>query len=273
MTPTLLVVMCAYNEESHIRASIDSVIRNTFENFKLIVIDDGSTDLTPQILNEFYKNDSRITVIRNTENVGIAMSTNIALRNCNTDFVAIMDADDVSLPERFEVQINYLRSHPEIDVVGSSMFTMSGIENNEVRAARHHDLRNSLLKENIVFNPTVMFRGGIVEKGLFYCNPRFRYTHDYQIWTRLAVTCKFANIEQPLVIYRDNKSAGDSNSSSNPFRREVEVVALRTLLLLRLITSGNFEIVQIRYYFASLVKGSTPAFLGIFKQWLRRIKL
>lgn len=272
MTPTLLVVMCAYNEESHIRASIDSVIRNTFENFTLIVIDDGSTDSTPQILREFSKSDSRIRVVRNTMNVGIAMSTNIALQNCNTDFVAIMDADDISLPDRFEVQIDYLSRHPEIDVVGSSMFTLSGIESNEVRVARHHDLRNSLLKENIVFNPTVMFRSGIVEKGLYYCNPRYRYTHDYQIWTKLAITCKFANIEQPLVIYRDNKSSTNSNSSRNPFRREVEVLTLRTLLLLRLITTGNFELVQFRYYLASIVKGSTPAFLGIFKQWLSRIR-
>jgi len=260
--------MCAFNEERYIRESIESLINNTFKNFKIVVIDDGSTDSTTEILNEFQISDDRILLIRNEKNLGIAVSTNIALSNCDTDFIAIMDADDISLPERLGKQIDYLRKHLGIDVVGSSMYILSGLEHNEIRAARHGDLRNMLLKENILFNPTVMFRQSLVEKGIFNCNPRYKHTQDYHLWTKLAIKSNFANIEEPLVIYRDNKPQ-NSVSSSNPFRRELEVMAIRSTFLARLIVSGNFELVQIRYYFASLIKGSIPAFRRIVENRLR----
>jgi len=260
--------MCAFNEERYIRESIESLINNTFKNFKIVVVDDGSTDSTTEILNVFQMSDDRILLIRNEKNLGIAVSTNIALSNCDTDFIAIMDADDISLPERLGKQVDYLRKHLAIDVVGSSMYILSGLEHNEIRAARHSDLRNMLLKENILFNPTVMFRQSLVEKGIFNCNPRYKHTQDYHLWTKLAIKSNFANIEEPLVVYRDNKSQ-NSVSSSNPFRRELEVMAIRSAFLVRLIVSGNFELVQIRYYFASLIKGSIPAFRRILENWLR----
>jgi hypothetical protein len=152
------------------------------------------------------------------------------------------------------------------------MYLLSGLVNNEIRTARQDNLRNSLLKENILFNPTVMFRQVLVKKGIFYCDPRYRHTQDYHLWTKLAITSNFANINEPLIIYRDNKPQKNSVSSSNPFRREIEVIVIRSAFLARLIFSGNFELVQIRYYAASLVKGSTPAFRRIVKQWLRRLK-
>lgn len=271
MSLTLSVVMCAFNEEAYIRESIQSLTGNTFKDFKILIVDDGSTDSTTAILNEFQMSDKRILVIRNEKNLGIALSTNIALSHCKTDFIAIMDADDICLPNRLQVQVDYLNRNPGIDVVGSSMYILSGLENNEIRTARQKNLRNMLLKENIIFNPTVMFRQNLVEDGNFNCNPRYRHTQDYHIWTKLAIKSNFANIEEPLVIYRDNK-AQNSNSNSNPFRRELEVIVIRSTFLARLIVTGNFELVHIRYFLASLVKGTIPAFSEIFKYWVRQLK-
>ena len=265
------MIMCAFNEELYIRESIESLIHNTFKNFNIVVVDDCSTDSTPVILNELSMSDDRVLVIRNKKNLGIAASTNVALAYCNSDFIAIMDADDISLPDRLGKQVDFLRNHPEVDVVGSSMYLLSRLENHEIRTSRQDNLRNLLLKENIIFNPTAMFRQSLVAAGAFSCNSRFRYTHDYQFWTKLAIKSKFANIEQPLVIYRDNKKRKDSNSNSNPFRREVEVIAIRTAFFAKLIVSGNFEFVQCRYFVASLIKGSAPAFWEIFKYWLRQL--
>ncbi len=272
MSLTLSVVMCAFNEEAYIRESIQSLTRNTFKDFKIVIVDDGSTDSTTAILNEFQMSDERILVIRNEKNLGIALSTNIALSHCKTEFTAIMDADDICLPDRLKKQLDYLMRNPEIDVVGSSMYILSGLQKNEIRAARQDNLRNMLLKENIIFNPTVMFKQSLVGKGIFQCNPRYRYTHDYHIWTKLAIKSNFANLEEPLVIYRDNKQRKHSNSNSNPVRRELEVLAIRGTFLARLIVSGNFELVQIRYFLASLIKGSIPAFSEIFRYWLRQLK-
>ena len=272
MSHTVSVIMCVFNEGLYIRESIESLTQGTFKKFNIFVIDDGSTDSTPLILNELSISDDRILVIRNEKNLGIAASTNVALSYCDSDFIAIMDADDISLPDRLEKQVDFLRLHPEIDVVGSSMYILSGLANNEIRTSRQNNLRNTLLKENIIFNPTVMFRQSLVGSGIFKCNSRYRYTHDYHIWTKLSIRSNFANIEEPLVIYRDNKKRKDSNSSSNPFRRELEVLAIRSAYFGKLIVSGNFEMIQVRYFLASLIKGSFPAFREIFRYWLRQLK-
>src|SRR5687768_10604451 len=121
MLPSISVLMSVYNGARYLSQSIESILAQTFSDFEFIIIDDCSSDSTPQILNEYARQDSRIRIIRNSENKGLTASLNIGLTQAQGRYIARQDADDISLPQRFEKQIHYLEAHPETIVVSSNI--------------------------------------------------------------------------------------------------------------------------------------------------------
>src|SRR5579872_3719033 len=117
-TPVISVLMPTYNGERFLRPAIESILNQTFPNFELIIIDDGSTDNTPHILWEFK--DTRLTVLTNQQNLGIAAATNRGLAAARGEYIALQDHDDISLPHRLQTQLDFLNTHPEIALVGSA---------------------------------------------------------------------------------------------------------------------------------------------------------
>lgn len=269
----LSVVMSVYNEEKYLQESIDSVLMNTFRNFEFIVIDDGSNDRSSDILSIASEQDARLRVFTNPKNLGIAASTNLALSKCIGSYIAIMDADDISLETRFQTQLDFFNSNPSVDLVGSSVFNLLGQNGRVSRGIKMvptEKLSELLLKENVIMNPTVMFRRKLYDSGLVVHNRMFKFTHDYELWTRLALTKTLANIAEPLVMYRLDKSPKNSSSSRAPFRREVEVIVLRTKYLLQLFLRKKFKLIYIRFYLAALYKQSIPSFYRIMHSAIRK---
>ncbi len=269
----LSVVMSVYNEENYLQESIDSVLMNTFRNLEFIVIDDGSNDRSSDILRIASEQDARLRVFTNPKNLGIAASTNLALSKCNGSYIAIMDADDISLETRFETQLDFLNSNPSVDLVGTSVFNLLGQHGrvpSGIKMVPTEKLSELLLKENVIMNPTVMFRRKLYDSGLVVHNRMFKFTHDYELWTRLALTKTLANIAEPLVMYRLDKSPKNSSSSRAPFRREVEVIILRTKYLLQLLLRKKFKLIYIRFYLAALYKQSIPSFYRIMHSAIRK---
>lgn len=269
----LSVVMSVYNEEKYLQESIDSVLMNTFRNFEFIVIDDGSNDRSSDILSIASEQDARLRVFTNPKNLGIAASTNLALSKCIGSYIAIMDADDISLETRFQTQLDFLNSNPSVDLVGSSVFNLLGQNGRVSRGIKMvptEKLSELLLKENVIMNPTVMFRRKLYDSGLVVHNRMFKFTHDYELWTKLALTKTLANIAEPLVMYRLDKSPKNSSSSRAPFRREVEVIVLRTKYLLQLFLRKKFKLIYIRFYLAALYKQSIPSFYRIMHSAIRK---
>ena len=115
------VIMPVYNVNGEwLREAIDSILSQTYTNFELIIIDDGSTNDTPDILAEYVQKDSRIKIVKG-EHKGISNALNKGLDVADGEFIARMDGDDISLPERFEKQINYLRQNPDVGIVGTNL--------------------------------------------------------------------------------------------------------------------------------------------------------
>ena len=121
LVPGLIsVIMSNYNTpEEYLREAIESILNQTYKNFEFIIIDDCSTDNSLEIIKSY--NDERIVLIENEENIGLTKSINKGLAVAKGEYIARMDADDVSLPQRFEKQINYMNDHTELIVCGSSM--------------------------------------------------------------------------------------------------------------------------------------------------------
>lgn len=199
--------MAVYNAEKYIKESVDSILSQTYTNFEFIIIDDCSTDSSNNLLNDLALQDNRIKIIANEENLGLTKNLNKACKIARGEYIARMDADDISFPDRFEKQVMFLDNNPEIDIVGS--FSNDINEEGTIIGSRsvpisHTEIVSILPKLNPMSHPTVMFRKTRLEQIGFY-NENFRTSQDYELWFRAVGNgLKLANIPEVLFSYRMN---------------------------------------------------------------------
>jgi glycosyltransferase involved in cell wall biosynthesis len=200
--PFLSVVMAGYNADQYIQRAVESILGQTYRHFELIIIDDGSTDRSWEILRNFQ--DSRIRLIRNDHNLGQTCSLNKGLALARGEIIVRHDADDYSNTDRFRVQVDFLRNHPDVGLLGASYYFVD--DQDELLdivylPETNAELQARLLEGNIFCHGSVMIRTDIIRKVGGY-NEAFRVTQDYDLWLRLAEHCKLANIQQPLYYFR-----------------------------------------------------------------------
>ena len=173
--------MAAYNEEKWIGKTIDSVLSQTFPYFEFIIINDGSRDKTQQII-ESYK-DSRIRVLVNTSNMGLARSLNRGIRSAKGEYIARIDAGDIMLPKRLQEQVNFLWGFPKVFIVGT-WATQINSEGKEIgRWKVPIKTSNSrLFLPQIAIHPTIMVRKSLFDCG--YYNERFDISLEYELFLR-----------------------------------------------------------------------------------------
>jgi glycosyltransferase involved in cell wall biosynthesis len=192
--------MAAYKAAAFVGAAIESILAQTFSDFEFLIIDDGSTDQTAEIIAAYH--DQRIILIRNQSNLGLIASLNRGLRQARGEFIARMDADDESLPERFARQVAFLDSHPGIGLCGTSYVTMGNRAERwpvEYEPAR---LKCQLLFDTGFSHPSVMFRRDLLLRYNLYYDPAYKHAEDYDLWARFAEVTEVANLRTVLVKYR-----------------------------------------------------------------------
>lgn len=199
-TPRISVLMPAYNSEMYIAESIESVLNQTYTDFELIIINDGSTDNTARIIRKYAKSDRRIKFINNTRNRGLIAVLNQGLGLCTGEYIARMDSDDISLPTRFARQIEYMDGHPECGVLGT-WFEIFGKWTHVVRHPTRIKLLNFLGDEH-VGHPTVMLRKSIIDKYGFRYDANYKHAEDFELWSRMVLVTEIHNIPQILLRYR-----------------------------------------------------------------------
>lgn len=203
MAPTVSVVMSVYNGAAHLAEAMESILTQNFTDFEFIIIDDGSTDETPAII--AAHDDARIKACRNDENMGLTRSLNIGLDHARGKYIARMDADDISLPNRFARQVEYLDAHPEVAVLGTAYETMTDTGRYEVTPyTRNEHLRALELFNPPFAHPTVMVRSDFFIRHNLRYDPAYRFSQDYELWSRLfALKDAFcSNLTEPLLRYR-----------------------------------------------------------------------
>jgi glycosyltransferase involved in cell wall biosynthesis len=201
MPPLISVILPFYNAEKYIFESINSILNQTYKNFELIAIDDGSTDNTLQIVSGFK--DNRIKLIQNEKNLGLIATLNIGLNLSQGEFIARMDADDISLPNRFETQIKYLSEHNNVDILGS-YYEIFGEENKTVTVPTSFEqIKIELMYHNVVCHPSVMMRTSSLLNNQLEFNSSYLHTEDWFFWLNaISKGLVIENINQVLLKYR-----------------------------------------------------------------------
>lgn len=215
--PKVSVLMAIYNAAEHLEAAIDSILNQTFTDFELILVDDCSTDESPALLARYQTQDARIVLLRNDHNLGLTRSLNLGLAIAQGDCVARMDADDIALPNRLDAQLNYILTHPEVGIVGTSCVLIDA--NNKtvgMRSMPREDflIRWTSLLDNPFVHSTVMW-----QRNRFSANTNgdpcydtsLYTTQDYDLWARLLQQAQGHNLPTPLLYYRVHQSITQKN--------------------------------------------------------------
>ncbi|MDE6250280.1 MAG: glycosyltransferase [Alphaproteobacteria bacterium] len=197
----LSVLMPAYNAEKYIAAAIESILSQTFTDFEFIIINDGSTDNTAKIIQEYANRDTRIKFIDNKQNQGLIAVLNQGLDLCQGEYIARMDSDDIALPERFARQVKYMDDNPNVAAVGTWAHAF-GDRNQEMKYPRTVRLLDLLAYGSLVAHPTVMLRTSVLRENNIYYNPIYQHAEDFGLWATLLQYGEIHNIQEVLLKYR-----------------------------------------------------------------------
>ncbi|HTA27605.1 MAG TPA: glycosyltransferase [Bacteroidia bacterium] len=208
--PIVTVLMAVYNGERYLKESIESILGQTFKDFEFLIINDGSTDSSPEIINSF--SDSRIRLINNPVNIGVINALNLAVDKIQGEYVARMDCDDICAPQRLEKEVAILKSNLGISVVAShvSLIDTEGKETGfwpeDIHTNTNEEIYRMLPYENCIANPTVMLRTALLKK--YRYNSFQKSSEDWDLWLRMATdNHKFYKINEALVKYRIHSSS------------------------------------------------------------------
>lgn len=207
--PLVSVIMPVYNAEKYVALAVDSILNQTFQDFEFLIFNDGSSDASRQILESFK--DPRIKLFNYPTNRGYVAHLNNGIEMATGKYIARMDADDIALPERFQLQVNVLENNPEIGLCGAwiSQFEGDDLSNKRVLykyASDHDEICVKLLRHNSFAHPVVMIRRSVlIEHGLRY-DPAFMPSEDARLWSILRKYTRLYNIEKVLLHYRKHSN-------------------------------------------------------------------
>lgn len=202
--PLVSVIFPVYNSEKFLTEALSSIIEQLYTNIEIIIINDGSTDNSLEIIKSFQKRDHRIKII-SRENKGLVSSLNEGISNAEGDYIARMDADDISTPDRIYKQLNYILANPSIDILGSNIEYINDLS--EKIGKSKYPLSNSQIRKALPFwcclaHPTIL-----AKKSVFVAHAQYESKYrseDYELWLRLRRNKKFqfGNMRESLLKYR-----------------------------------------------------------------------
>lgn len=229
--PMVTVLMSVYNGEKFLKEAIESILTQTFTDFEFLIINDGSTDNSVKIIESY--NDSRIKLINNEKNLKLIASLNKGISIAKGKYIARMDCDDISMPDRLEKEVDFLESSLEYGLVGTCYTVIDGLgkEQHKVSYPSSNDLITLFLSLNCpLVHGSIMCRTELFKQNL-YGSKEYFAIEDYELWTRMAKVTKIHNIPEYLFKYR---IYGESFSDS-----KAQIMAKQTLEISKKLYKNN----------------------------------
>lgn len=217
--------MPVYNAERYLRESIDSILSQTYRNFEFLIIDDGSTDRSAEIIRSY--DDLRIRFVQNEKNLGISETLNRGIDLSTTDLIARMDADDISYPKRLQRQYEYMIVHPDCALLS----TWCKVVTDDKKFIRLERYRTKFYYYNLTFecwmyHPTIMFRKSMIEQVGKYSMP---YSEDYDLFWKVSTQFKISNLMEPLLDYRVSSTSLNTVQKKEEYEVANEQNVLRNI--------------------------------------------
>ena len=222
--PKITVLMPVYNAESHLHEAIRSIIKQSFSDFEFLIINDGSTDRSVEIVRSYR--DPRINLVHNEKNLGLIATLNRGIHISRGEYIARMDSDDISLPRRFETQVKAMDKHGDWGICGSWVRILGGPDSGTVQCypTKSKYLLCELLFDSPIAHPSIMIRKETIFKSNEYYDENFKHAEDYDLWCRLAKITSMSNIPKILLNYRihgsqtGSKHSAEQKSAANRIR-------------------------------------------------------
>lgn len=244
--PLVSVIIPAYNASKYLKEAVDSIIGQTYDNLEIIIINDASTDDTLQIANSYIKKDRRVKVYDNKANMGIGRNRSKGIKLAIGEFICWQDADDISLPNRIKLQVEYLLNNEDVGVVGGFMQFFDDSGDLAIRHYEEHDegLRKTIFRYNPIAQPASMVRSKVFKKVGLY-NPEYRVDEDLDMLFRIGREYKFANVQEVVLRYRQSNS-----SLTRQNLRKMEKVTIQLRMQYAKYAEYNFSIIDRLYNIA-----------------------
>jgi len=270
LLPLVSILLPAYNSESYIKQTIDSILQQSYTEFELLIINDGSTDNTANIIDSYT--DKRIQHIKNNGNKGLIFTLNKGIELAKGKFIARIDADDICLPQRIEKQVAWMQQNTNTTVLATTVQFIN--EHNESTGFWSLDLQSitsSAIKKNMVWqcciaHPSVMMRTEVIKK--YRYNAHQKHTEDYDLWLQLlADGFVIEKINEPLLLYRVHTQSitGSIHRKRNSF---FTIAKTKNHFLLNRIKKFNWGIFETKI----LLSGCFDLIMGIGKEIKRLFK-
>jgi glycosyltransferase involved in cell wall biosynthesis len=223
-SPLVTVFMPMYNSEAYIREALESMLNQTYSHLEIIIVDDGSTDSSVGIVNSYQ--DSRIRLIRNKENKGIPYTRNVGLQEATGKYMAIMDADDISLPHRIERQVEFMEKNEGIDATGSFYEIFGGRFKRQFKPKNiaPEEMKIALLFTNYIGNPTAFIRLETLKQHNLRYNLDCFVAQDYEMWAQISKVGNLTIMPEVLLKYRTGHTNITKKSSIDRVMRRKKVI-------------------------------------------------
>lgn len=240
--PSVTVLMPVYNGERHLRAAIDSVLAQSHADFEFLIMNDGSTDASLDIIRSYA--DPRIRLVHNRQNQGLARTLNDGLALAGGEIIARQDQDDIAHPQRLERQLIFLGGQPDVALLGTWAWVIDQegryrglcVANQDGRyrglvdpPCDNESIRWELLFDNCFIHSSVMFRKKVICDALGGYDATLPFCHDYDLWSRVALRHRVANLPQRLMGYRMHPGSMTADKRQNTVTEENRHVIKRNL--------------------------------------------
>lgn len=222
--PEVSVVMPVYNGARYIREAIESILTQTYKSFELIIINDGSTDNSEEIILSYQ--DPRIVYLKNQVNSKICVTLNRGLDAAKGKYIARLDCDDIAMPERLEKQTQFLDEHQEIGIVGCDIILFGEHQDDCYYQSLHtdDDCKAGLLFNSCFAHPAVMIRRSLLEEHHLRYREEYKGLEDLELWWRLSSFTKFANLNEYLLRYRKHPGQETQNVLTSVAEKSTEFI-------------------------------------------------
>lgn len=209
-SPKVTVLMPVYNGEKYLRDAIDSILSQDFNDFEFLIIDDGSTDDSHNIISSY--SDPRIRLISNEKNIGLVNSLNKGFEASRAEYIVRMDCDDMSLKHRLSTQVKFMDSHSTIGASGSYYnLLLNGKKAVADFPLNHHEIMCFMLFNSPIAHPTAIIRKSIIIREKLSYRPEYIHAEDYDLWSQIIETSELANVSDVLLNYRVHEKQITSN--------------------------------------------------------------